>query len=512
MSTRRALVVDDESQAHADIAGRLSNFFSAVDVAEDIQKAWSYLSANDYELVTIDLSLVAGVKVMSVVPNQKGFELLQRIRRSGREAPTAIVVITGYPTTTRVRDAFAEYDVDDFIEKPFFGDDFITRIRRVLVKGRIRAAERRLTNRHRATITASGTELISSEISGPQQKSRVLIKPRARLDLASFGRRADELEPLIRTGGGQWRQEAKQIGGDLFRTLMSRPAVSQIISAARQLSTRNTPAVLEFAGPSELLRVPFELMTSDNDFLCFESIITRRLTIGDIPGAKARPFHRVVAHLLETDQPLNVLLIGVNSDGKIGAVMEEVSEIESTIRRSLDGIGIPHTVATLIESAATYENVCDRLTDGNVHVLHFAGHGRFDEAMPENSGVVVDVGHCAEILSAGTLKSLLSGSGVELAVLSCCAGARTGDARQGDFHGILEALARAGVPTVLGHRWTVPDAPARAFAVTFYEELMATLSPGAALLRARNAAAANRAGGRDNSMWACPVLVSLVEP
>jgi CHAT domain-containing protein len=153
------------------------------------------------------------------------------------------------------------------------------------------------------------------------------------------------------------------------------------------------------------------------------------------------------------------------------------------------------------------------LASRTVHLLHFAGHGRFDDTLPEESGFVIDVGQSAQILSAGTLKALLAQSGVEIAVLSCCVGAKTAKEKgKGDFQGIVEAIARAGVPIVLGHRWTVPDTAARAFALTFYEELMTTLSPGVALLRARNAAAADPKRGRDNPMWVCPVLVSLVEP
>jgi DNA-binding response OmpR family regulator len=227
VTTRRALVVEDEAKIHRGLAQRLGEIFPAVDIAEDIEKAWSYLNSHDYELVTIDLSLVAGVKPTKVVPNEKGFELLGRIRRSPRDAPNAIVMITGYPTTERVRNAFAEYHIDDFIEKSsemFAGDTFVSRIRRVLVNGRVRTAERRLTERHRATIVASSTQLISSEISGPQQEALTLIEPRARLEVAAFGRRADAIEQLVRFGGGQWRQPAKQVG-DLSRYLHREAAV-----------------------------------------------------------------------------------------------------------------------------------------------------------------------------------------------------------------------------------------------------------------------------------------------
>lgn len=512
MTTRRALVVEDDSLVHKDITNRLSAIFPKIDVGETVDEAWEHLNSYDYELVTIDLSLIARVKAAEVIPNEEGFRLLARIRRSPRDAPTVIVMITGYPTTERIRRAFAEYRVDDFIDKtsPIFdGDAFAAHLRGLLLNGRIRAAEQRSNDRHKASIVCDAKGIV---IARAGQRAPIVIDPRLRIDVAAFGRRADDIAPLLRLGGHHWRQPAKEIGADLYKVLMDHPAISRVISHARQSSTRRVPSVLEFAGPSELLRVPFELMTSDNDFLCFESVINRSLAIEDLPAVKTRPFHSLVAHLIASDQPLNVLLIGVNSDGRIPGVTDEIIEIEACIRRGLGPLGIPHSIVKLTDAEATYDNVCERLTDGTVHVLHFAGHGRFDETLPEESGVVVDVGHSAQILSARALKALLAQSDVEIVVLSCCVGAQTAeDSGEGDFQGTLEAIARAGVPTVLGYRWPVPDMSARSFALTFYAELMTTLSPGVALLRARNAASAEPHHGRDNPLWACPVLVSLAE-
>jgi CHAT domain-containing protein len=91
--------------------------------------------------------------------------------------------------------------------------------------------------------------------------------------------------------------------------------------------------------------------------------------------------------------------------------------------------------------------------------------------------------------------------------LNCCLGARNAShVGRGDFYGMLEAVARAGVPTVLGYRWTVLDSSAMRLAEAFYETLWRTFSPGEALLEARIQATLGPKG-LDDETWAAPVLV-----
>jgi CHAT domain-containing protein len=91
--------------------------------------------------------------------------------------------------------------------------------------------------------------------------------------------------------------------------------------------------------------------------------------------------------------------------------------------------------------------------------------------------------------------------------LNCCLGARNAShLGRGDFYGMLEAVARAGIPTVLGYRWTVLDASAKRLAEAFYDSLWQTFSPGEALLEARIQATLGLKGLDDES-WAAPVMV-----
>jgi len=514
IAEQRVLVVEDEEDWQQELTRAFKELFGEeVDVAHDLDPAWILLNSRHYEIVTVDLSLVGGTPSNAFTPNERGFELLKRLRHSHRAAPSpALIIVTGYPTSQAMIEAFTEHRVDDFVEKfpggkSFDRDAFIERMRRVLMHARLRTARRRVEERDHATIVATSDQLLSGMVSG----SIVLIGPEAHLDAAGFGNRADSINDLIAKGGGEWRKATRKIGGKLYELLVSNEKVARILAGVRERSTPRDPSVIEFAGPSELLRVPFELITTGEDYLCFESIITRRLTVDSGYRAKPRHFHDFIDHLIVTDQPLNALIVGVNPDGSLPAVDVEVDRIAAQMHRILDTVGLPHSVETLSGSAATYEAIRDRLSTSTVHLLHYAGHGRFDSKLPEASGVVVNRGAGPQMLRAAELKQLLTGSGIQLVFLSCCVGARTASRLGGgDFHGTLEAVARAGIPTAIGYRWVVPDDAALAFATTFYEELMSTFSPELAVFRTRIAAAADPIDGRNNSMWASAILISQI--
>jgi CheY-like chemotaxis protein len=511
IAEQRALVVEDEPDWQQELTRALEEVFGEkVDVVSDLDPAWLKLNSRHYELVTVDLSLVGGTPSNAFTPNKKGFDLLKRLRQSPRDAPApALVIVTGYPTSQVMIEAFTEHYVDDFVEKfpdgkSFDRQTFVERLRRVLLRTRLRTARQRFGERHQATVIASAGQLLSGMIGG----AIILLGKDAHLDVAAFGDSADSINDLIAQGGGEWRKATRKIGRKLYESLIGNDKLAHILAGIRERSTPRDPAVLEFAGPAELLRVPFELITTGEEYLCFESIITRSLTVDSASRKKQRHFHDFIDHLIVTDQPLNVLVVGANSDGSIPAVDLEIHRIAAEIDRILDTVGLPHSVETLSGSAATYEAIRDRLSTGTVHLFHYAGHGRFDSKLPEASGVIVNRGAAMRMLRAADLKQLLAGSGIQLVFLSCCVGARTASRlSSGDFHGTLEAVARAGIPASIGYRWIVPDDAALAFATTFYEELMSTFSPELAVFRTRITAAADPIDGRNNSVWASPILI-----
>jgi CHAT domain-containing protein len=161
----------------------------------------------------------------------------------------------------------------------------------------------------------------------------------------------------------------------------------------------------------------------------------------------------------------------------------------------------------LLGIEANYEQVSNALRDGHYHLFHYAGHGLYDETLPEISGLVLHKEHGLRVLTASDLNTLVSNTELQLVFLSCCLGARTAShVGRGDFYGMMEALVNADVPTVLGYRWSVTDKAAFTLAQVFYETLWHTFSPGEALLEARRRATLGPKG-LDDETWASPVLV-----
>jgi len=506
----RSLVLEDEKPWCEILSHSLRSIPGMeVDCFDDVDLAWEALQDHEYVLVTVDISLIAFV-TSNAVTNRKGFDLLKHLRSSDYPLDPALLIVSGYPTEKHIRDAFADFKVDDFITKVTFnGKAFAKRARRAILDALVRTADYRIQNRSEITISLKENRFILAELRSPSRKARYVLSP-GRFKSASYAKRADRLNLQTLAGDGSWRGKARTLGRELHTALMSDENIAKAVIHGRNLSTRDNPAVIQFVGDGAVLGVPFELLTDGNDYLCFENIIARGLTSDGPPTKKGEPFHEFIAQLAERGEPLRILLVACNSDGKIPQVDVEAAAVRRHLERALDALGIKPLFDDLRGLDATHKAVTERLRSGRHHLFHYAGHGRFSDTLPEVSGLVLTDGH---ELRADELKQLLDAGNLRLAFLSCCVGARSArDVGRGHFHGTLEALVRADIPIAVGYRWIVSDEGAETFATTFYTELLRTLSPGLALLRSRVAATGTAEGGRDNSTWASPVIVCQTAP
>jgi CHAT domain-containing protein len=112
-------------------------------------------------------------------------------------------------------------------------------------------------------------------------------------------------------------------------------------------------------------------------------------------------------------------------------------------------------------------------------------------------------------MKAAELKILLDRSEARFVYLSSCYGTAMGNERallDDDFLGLADAVAQAGVPSVLGFRWPVSDAGAPKLALAFYRSLLEQGSPEIALWSARCELAVNR----NDTTWLSPILIHQV--
>jgi hypothetical protein len=142
-----------------------------------------------------------------------------------------------------------------------------------------------------------------------------------------------------------------------------------------------------------------------------------------------------------------------------------------------------------------------QLRRNTYHILHFMGHGGFDERSQDGVLLLEDEDRLGDRVSGQDLVTLLHDhSSLRLAVLNACEGARA--SRTDPFAGTAQSLVQQGVPAVIAMQFEVSDEVAVTLAREFYGAIADGYPSDAALAEARKAIFA--AG---NSVeWGTPVL------
>lgn len=517
MSDVRVLTVDNERRWRQALSKLLKGLGKGVQIvgAGDYEDASQRLRNEEYDLVTMDLDMPDNpVTSSSDLP---GMELLRELRGNSRNQDCALIVLTAYANTKRMRKAYESYEVYAFFEKDDFDDGrvFLDTARAALLKVRLRRAAYRASKRYRLKVTFGRNGLIGGELIGPNHRAQYSGQNPVSFDSEDLARRADDLNlRLVREGMGEWQPESLSIGRATYKGLAEQQhiltglAAAQALVEAQPLAAASTvskiPLWLQFSGGATDLSVPLELLHDGNDYLVFNHIVTRGLTqSGPFLSRKAGLFHEFLSGLAKKLGELRVLIIGVNGDGGIPVAEQEAKALGKAIKGELQDLGLTHRVTTLVGDNANYANVERALRQDGYHMLHYAGHGRYNEAQPGRSPLTLS----DRELTAADLNILVRDTELQLVFLSCCLSARTsGKARSVDFHGFLHALSLADVPTVLGYRWEVMDTSAMHVAMEFYKALWRSFCPGDALLQARRSIATGDRG-RDDDAWASPLLL-----
>ena len=118
----RILVVEDEPDAAAVLAKGLREHAYAVDVAFDGDAALEHVSANDYDLLILDILL----------PRMNGIEVCRQLRADGVAVPVLMLTALG-----RLDDRVDGLDAgaDDYLPKPYHFKELLARVRALLRRG-----------------------------------------------------------------------------------------------------------------------------------------------------------------------------------------------------------------------------------------------------------------------------------------------------------------------------------------------------------------------------------------
>jgi ligand-binding sensor domain-containing protein len=316
--------------------------------------------------------------------------------------------------------------------------------------------------------------------------------PFSDLELENFILRMSRPGRKTRRVGTPEFEAARSFGGRLFEALFAgevRGCLRSSLDAAER-EGRGLRIRLRLADAPELADVPWEYLYSPalNRFFALSNA-TPLVRYLDFPGRIAplpvKPPLRLLAVIASPrDYP------SLDADEEWKRLRSALSELEDAGLLALERLE-PPTLSALQR----------RLRAGPCHILHFIGHGAFDDAAQDGLLVLEDEDGGGRIVSGQDLGVLLHDHHpMRLVVLNSCEGART--SRTDPFAGTAQSLVQQGMPAVLAMQFEISDAAAVVLSHEFYAALAAGYPVDASLAEARKAVFTNASGAE----WGTPVL------
>ena len=285
-------------------------------------------------------------------------------------------------------------------------------------------------------------------------------------------------------------KELRDLGRDLFETLLPGD-VRRLYDTARALQ-KGRPLDVVFTSMIDWVAdKPWELAfdPSRREFLATSSVNVVRNAFTAVPAdAPARGRGRLRI-LVVVSQPRGTPLLDTKTE-------------TSDLRTAFRPLAAAGKAEVEVLTKATAGRLQRRLAKGGVDVLHFAGHGEFDEKEREGSLLLEDERGRPRPLGSEALRQVLCGRGLRLVFLNACETGRGGRVEWN--RGVAPALVAAGLPAVVANQYPVLDAAATAFARELYAQLAAGRALGDASREAR--VAVSRDLGPGALDWAVPVV------
>jgi CheY-like chemotaxis protein len=126
----RILVVDDLANWREQIVETLERDGFNADAVSTLAEVWKRLDETFYHILVLDMRLVDDDP-----NNQEGIDLLRELDRRGLSEAIKVIMLSAYGTQERVRLAFKDYKVADFLSKDEFrSHTFLKSIRQIFIE------------------------------------------------------------------------------------------------------------------------------------------------------------------------------------------------------------------------------------------------------------------------------------------------------------------------------------------------------------------------------------------
>ncbi|HUR34186.1 MAG TPA: CHAT domain-containing protein [Vicinamibacterales bacterium] len=279
-------------------------------------------------------------------------------------------------------------------------------------------------------------------------------------------------------------------GGLLFDTLFQGDVRRLYDEARARQGGRKLDLVLTSMLPS-IGDKPWEFAydSGRKSFLATEEIHFVRNVLTNIP---ADPIARCRG-------PLRILVASAQPVG-FGQLSTE-QELE-VIRRGFGALIEAGLVTVDVLPRATPASIHGHLSTGHYSVVHFIGHGVFDDVKNEGCLIFEDERGGEFPLGERSVREIFCKRGLSLVFLNAC---QSGQGSRADFNkGVAQALVSHGLPALVANQYSVLDSSATSFAQHFYWALAQGMTFGQAAREAR--IAVNYSLHGELIDWAVPVL------
>ena len=284
--------------------------------------------------------------------------------------------------------------------------------------------------------------------------------------------------------------EMLAFGTDLFETLFQGDVRRLYDEARSRQQQRRLDFVLTSMIPW-IAEKPWEFAydSGRQSFLATEDIHFVRNVLTAIP-ADVIPARR---------GPLRILVAAAQPVGF--GHLSITQEIE-VIRRGFEPLIEAGLVSVDVLPRATPSSIHGRLSTGEFTIVHFIGHGVFNEATGEGALMFEDTRGGEVQLGERSVREIFCQRGLSLVFLNAC---QTGTGGQAEFNkGVAQALVSHGLPALVANQYSVLDSSATSFAQHFYWSLAQGRTVGQSAREARIAVNYSMQG--ELMDWAVPVV------
>jgi len=200
------------------------------------------------------------------------------------------------------------------------------------------------------------------------------------------------------------------------------------------------------------LFVPFELAHDGEDFLCLKYCIGKRI----LDETKDFTIPPTCFGAKEFD------FIVIESNPKQDLQLKEKEMIKKITEKFIMNFMV------LKGTDANKDVLRHLILSTPLEIIHFAGHGRFDDANPEKSGILLEDG----ILTANEINKLKI-NGFPLVFINACESATLKKInKMKGVGGLARSFLGSGAIGFIGPLWEITDDLAAEFATEFYEQIL----------------------------------------